>query len=141
MTKENQMMQSHTAKPAATVMFVCGGAADVGELTDQAARQLRRDGVGVMSCLAGIGANDDDMMANAMFAERVLLIDGCPKACARRTFERAGLRRFHHFDLSSIGLRKGCSPVTEENVHRVTQHAIEILRNDEPGKRQRSHHS
>jgi len=113
-------------------MFICGGSADVGELTDRTARRLQRDGVAVMSCLAGIGARDDDMLANAMFAERVLLMDGCPKACARRTFEQAGLKRFRHFDLSCIGLRKGKSPVTEENIQRVTQHALAVLNGTKP---------
>jgi len=37
------------------LIFSCSGCADVGELADQAARKLTRDGAGKMSCLAGIG--------------------------------------------------------------------------------------
>lgn len=110
------------------LVFVCSGAADVGELTDRAARKLRADGLAAMSCLASVGARDADIMFNADLAERVLLIDGCPNACARRTFMHAGLHRFTHFDLSEVDLCKGGSPVTPENIQRVVNHAAKVLR-------------
>ena len=109
------------------LVFVCSGAADVGELTDRAARKLRADGLAAMSCLASVGARDEDIMFNTDLAERVLLIDGCSNACARRTFEHAGLHRFTHFDLSQAGLLKGDSPVSPENIQRVVQKAAEML--------------
>ena len=114
------------------LVFVCSGAADVGELTDRAARKLRQDGLGTMSCLASIGARDSDILFNADIADRVLLIDGCPKACARRTFAEAGLSRFTHFDLSEAGLKKGRSPVTAENIQLVVEHAAKFLTEDRP---------
>lgn len=109
------------------LVFVCSGAADVGELTDRAARALQRQGLAAMSCLASVGARDETILFNATFARRVLLIDGCSKACARRTFERAGLDWFAQFDLSAVGLRKGRSAVTPENIDRVVAHAARIL--------------
>jgi uncharacterized metal-binding protein len=109
------------------LVFVCSGAADVGELTDRAARQLRDKDFAAMSCLASVGARDEDIMCLADLAERVLLIDGCPKACTRRTFEQAGVRRFLHFELSEVGLFKGGSPVTRRNIQRVMQRAKGIL--------------
>jgi len=114
------------------LVFVCSGAADVGELTDRAARQIRQEGLGTMSCLASIGARDSDITFNAEIADRVLLIDGCPKACARRTFAEAGLSHFTHFDLSEAGLRKGRSPVTAENIQHVVDHAAKLLAEDTP---------
>ena len=109
------------------LVFVCSGAADVGELTDRAARQLRQHGLSAMSCLASVGARDPDIMFNADIAEQVLLIDGCPQACARRTFELAGLHRFVHFDLSEVELCKGKSPVTAERIQKVVSKARAIL--------------
>lgn len=109
------------------LVFVCSGAADVGELTDRAARALQQRGLAAMSCLASVGARDETILFNATFARRVLLIDGCPKACARRTFEHAGLDRFTQFDLSAVGLRKGRSAVTVENVDRVVAYAARVL--------------
>ena len=111
------------------LVYVCSGAADVGELTDRAARQMAREGIAAMSCLASIGARDPDIMFNAETADRVLLIDGCPQACARRTFEQAGLQRpWLHFDLSEVGFGKGDSPVTAKRVQAVVNHAAAMLR-------------
>jgi len=114
-------------KKITQLVFVCSGAADVGALTNCAARQLAREGTAAMSCLASVGARDHDIMFNANFADDVLLIDGCPKACSRRTFEHAGLRNYLQFDLSEVGLRKGSSPVTPENLQTVARRAAEML--------------
>lgn len=115
-------------KKISSLVFVCSGSADVGELTDRAARQLRRQGLAAMSCLASIGARDQDIMFNADLADHVLLIDGCPKACTRRTFEQAGMNMpWLHFDLSAVGLLKGKSPLTQENLQRVIDRAADML--------------
>lgn len=120
-------MKPQKAKTTALV-FACSGAADVGELTDRAARQLAQRGLAAMSCLASIGARDQDIMFNADLAERVLLIDGCPLACGRRTFECAGLKvPFLHLDLSEVGLAKGSSPATPENLQRVVDRSAQTL--------------
>lgn len=113
--------------PGNALVFVCSGAADVGELTDRAARLLNREGTAAMSCLAGIGARDSDMMFNTEFADAVLVIDGCPTGCASGTFREAGLTKFTQFNLAEIGLHKGASPVTDENVRRVADWALDLL--------------
>ena len=69
-----------------------------------------------MSCLAGVGGQVKHLVAVAKNAERVLVIDGCPINCARKTLELAGVTKFDHLELHTLGLRKGTCPVTEENV-------------------------
>jgi len=110
-----------------SLVFVCSGAADVGELTDRAARHLQQRGLAAMSCTASVGARDQDIMFNADLAERVLLIDACPENCSRRTFELAGIHHFAHFDLSQLGFVKGASPVTDKRIQAVVNHAIAVL--------------
>ena len=120
-------MQNRKRKTTSLV-FVCSGSADVGELTDRAARHLHQKGVAAMSCLASIAARDQDIMFNADLADRVLLIDGCPTRCCSRAFDHAGMNMpLLHFDLSEVGLRKASSPVSEENLQRVLRRAEEIL--------------
>jgi uncharacterized metal-binding protein len=123
------MFAMHTRNHKTTALvFVCSGAADVGELTDRAARQLHRRGIAAMSCLASIAARDQDIIFNADLAERVMLIDGCPKACSRRAFEQASMNKpLLHFDLSEVGLLKGKSPASNENLLRVIKRATEML--------------
>jgi uncharacterized metal-binding protein len=105
--------------PAAKVIFPCSGAADVGEIADHAARKLTADGVGKMSCLAGIGGRVKNLMAVAQSAQVILAIDGCPMHCARNALEKAGFAKFEHVCLADLGMAKGKTPATAEAVAKV----------------------
>ena len=105
--------------PASTVVFACSGAADVGKIADLSARKLTDDGVGKMSCLAGVGGRVKPLMEITKAAKVILVIDGCPLHCGRNTLEQAGFKAFEHLCLADIGLAKGKTPVTDEAVARV----------------------
>lgn len=107
--------------PAATLIFPCSGAADVGEIADHAARKLNADGVGKMSCLAGIGGRVKNLMEIAHGAEIMLAIDGCPLQCASSTLKTAGFEKFVYVRLADLGMQKGKTPVTAEAVTKVTE--------------------
>lgn len=102
-----------------TLIFACSGAADVGKIADQAARQLATEGVGRMFCLAGIGGRVSGLLASTGAARAILVIDGCPLACGKRTLENAGFARFHHLELSQLGMERGKTPCTEVAVAAV----------------------
>ena len=102
--------------PAKPVVYACSGCSDAGELADRIARRIAREGLAEMSCLAGVGGRIKHLVAVAETAERVLVIDGCPINCARRTLELAGVTQFEHLALHELGLRKGACPVTEDNI-------------------------
>jgi len=105
--------------PASTVIFACSGAADVGKLADLSARKLSEDGVGKMSCLAGVGGRVKPLMEITKAANVILVVDGCPLHCGRNTLEHAGFKEFEHLCLADIGLVKGKTPVTDEAVAKV----------------------
>ena len=105
--------------PASTVIFACSGAADVGKIADLSARKLTDDGVGKMSCLAGVGGRVKPLMEITKAAKVILVIDGCPLHCGRNTLEQAGFKTFEHLCLADIGLAKGKTPVTDEAVAKV----------------------
>jgi len=111
--------QPECCSPAAKVIFACSGAADVGMIADLSARKLSADGVGKMSCLAGIGGRVKPLMEIAKGAQAILAIDGCPLHCARNTLEQAGLKKFEHLCLADIGMVKGKTPATDEAVAKV----------------------
>jgi len=112
---------------ARAVILACSGAADVGEVADRAARLLARERAGNMSCLASIGARLEGMISGAREAAPLLVIDGCPTACGKRTVEGAGITEFLHLQLREIGLRKGSTPRSDETVRAVADKAREIL--------------
>ena len=99
------------------------GAADVGHISDLAARQLTAEGVGKMFCLAGIGGRVSGIMATTQSAKTILAIDGCPLDCARKTLEEAGFNQFEHLRLTDLGMEKGKTPATAEAVAKVVNRA------------------
>jgi len=105
------------------LIFACSGAADVGHISDLAARKLTAQGVGRMFCLAGIGGRVSGIVVTTQAASAVLAIDGCPLDCARKTLEEAGFGRFEHVRLSDLGMEKGKSPATDERVDQVVGQA------------------
>jgi uncharacterized metal-binding protein len=129
--KRKYMNCGHSNPPApnqpTTVVYACSGCSDAGEIADRVARQLTRNGTAKMSCLAGIGGRVKSLMTTAENAERILLVDGCPLNCARKTFEFAGFHKFDHLELHKIGIRKGSTPVTDERIADGVAAAKKIL--------------
>jgi len=73
------------------VLLPCSGGSNCGQIANQAAIKLTEEGVGNIYCLAGIGAHIKGMVESARSAERIVALDGCPVACAKKTIEHAGL--------------------------------------------------
>ena len=119
--------KSNVCSGGPTLVFACSGAADVGEISDRAARKLSKDGVGAMFCLAGIGGKVEPIMKKTRSASQILVIDGCNLDCVKNCLENAGFKEFEYIRVTDLGLEKGKSPANEENVARVTAKATEIL--------------
>ena len=117
---------------APIVVYACSGCSDAGEIADRIARQLTRDGVAQMSCLAGIGGRVKSLLAKAENAGRILVVDGCPLNCARHTLELAGFKKFDHLELHKLGIRKGSAPVTDERIASGVASAKRILAGETP---------
>lgn len=123
MVEQNSCMCSGGPK----LIFACSGAADVGAIADQAARKLTRDGIGKMFCLAGIGGGVPGILKTTESASVILAIDGCSLNCVKQCLEKAGFTGFKHLQLADLGMEKGKSPVTEENINKVTAKGREML--------------
>jgi uncharacterized metal-binding protein len=112
--------------PAALV-YPCSGAADTGEIADRAARRLDAEDVAWMSCLAGVGGRVSGLMASAAAAPALLVIDGCPQDCAKKTLELAGFKNMTHVRVTDLGFKKGQTPASEEVVRQVVAAAAAAL--------------
>jgi len=108
-----------------TLIFACSGAADVGAVADQAARKMTQQGYGQMFCLAGIGGGVEPILKKTAAAKKILAIDGCPLNCVKHCLEKAGFDQFEHLQLGDIGLEKGKSPATDENIAMAVGAGIE----------------
>ena len=105
--------------PGPKLIFACSGAADVGKISDLAARKLTAEGAGKMFCLAGIGGRVSGIMETTRAATAILAIDGCPLDCAKKTLEQAGFTKYEHVRLSDLGMEKGKTAPTDEAVAKV----------------------
>ncbi len=92
----------------------------MGKIADLSARKLTEDGVGKMFCLAGVGGRVKGIMETTKAAQAILAIDGCPLHCARNTLEQAGFKKFEHLCLADIGMEKGKTPATPEQVEKAS---------------------
>lgn len=117
-----------TSTPSfATLIFSCSGGSDVGGIADRAARRLGAEGVGKMFCIAGVGGAVESILNTTRKAERILVIDGCAKQCARKSLERAGITTARSLELGSLGLVKGKSPESEATIQSVVTQGKQAL--------------
>lgn len=91
---------------AVPVVYACSGCTSAGELADDVARRLDRDGLAEMGSIAGIGAGDPQQLSKAKARFPIIAIDGCANGCARRCLERHGIEPAHHYVLSSYGVAR-----------------------------------
>ncbi len=110
-----------------TLIFACSGAADVGEISDRAARKLNKEGAGAMFCLAGLGGKVEPIIKKTASASKILAIDGCGLDCVKSCLMQAGFNDFIHLRVTDLGLEKGKSQANEENINKITVKAAEML--------------
>ena len=127
--EEKKETCSCSCKGGVKLIFPCSGSADVGEISDRAARKMTAQGDGKMFCLAGIGGNISGMIASAKGADKVLVIDGCSMDCAKKTMEQRGIDHYLHLRLTDLGMEKAKSPATIERIENVVQKGKELFSN------------
>jgi len=83
--------QQCLCKAEEIILLPCSGGSNCGQIANQVAVKLDEEGVGKIYCLAGIGAHIKGMVESARSAKRIVALDGCDVACAKKTIEHAGL--------------------------------------------------
>jgi uncharacterized metal-binding protein len=120
-----------SSEPKTRLITACSGAANTGFLADSVARKLAKLGTGKMTCLAALGANLSGYVESARGAGENIVLDGCPTACGKHTMDNLGIP-FRHVIMTSLGVEKGKTPITEELVGRITLEVAEEV-SREPG--------
>jgi uncharacterized metal-binding protein len=117
----------HVCAGGDTLIFACSGAADVGEISDRAARKLTKEGRGKMFCLAGAGGHIQPIVDKTRAAARILAIDGCSLDCTKKTLEQIGCTGFGHVRITDLGMEKGKAPATDASIEAVVVAARPLL--------------
>ena len=106
----------------------CSGGSNCGQIANQAAVSLDVMGVGKIYCLAGIGAHIDGMVESARGAKRIVALDGCNVACAKKTIEHAGLTVTDWICITEEGISKSHNLLLEQaDIELITQRTKELL--------------
>lgn len=87
-------------------ILACSGASNVGQITNEVAKKLDEAGEASFFCLAGVGGHISGMVASVKGADLVLVLDGCPVACAKKCLEEAGLSGYEYLVVTELGVEK-----------------------------------
>jgi uncharacterized metal-binding protein len=88
------------------LVYSCSGCSSAAQLANHVAVQLDRRGLAEMSCIAGVGGDVPSLLKTAHSGRPMVVIDGCPLECARKSLERHGIIPDEHVQLGREGVRK-----------------------------------
>jgi uncharacterized metal-binding protein len=94
------------ARKVLPLVYSCSGCSSAAQLANHVALQLDRRGAAEMSCIAGVGGDVPSLLKVAKSGRPILVIDGCPLECAKKSLERHGLVPNEHVQLAEQGVRK-----------------------------------
>ncbi len=100
------MAEKCLCQASQVVLLPCSGGSNCGQIANEAAVDLTRKGLGNIYCLAGLGARIEGMIESARSAQRLVVIDGCPVACALKTVQSVGLEPTDYLDVTEQGIEK-----------------------------------
>ena len=106
-----------TEKPACScganepkrIIFPCAGQANVGQLTNLAALQLTEEGYGSIACTSLLAIGTESLIANALNADEVVILDGCPMNCVKKIAGAQGIAAGQYLVMTELGIAKGPS--------------------------------
>jgi uncharacterized metal-binding protein len=122
------MAEPCLCKAEEITILPCSGGSNCGQIANQAAVNLDVMGIGKIYCLAGIAAHISGMVESAKSAKRLVAIDGCQVACAKKAAEHAGLKVTDWICITDEGVKKSHTFTLEEkDIEMVTQKVKESL--------------
>ena len=102
------------------IIFACAGASKAGQISNEAAVQLTKEGYGNIACTASLAVSTPSIKKKVEAADEVIVIDGCPVGCARQIAERAGVAPDQEIVVTDLGIEKGGGlDLSEEDVETV----------------------
>ncbi len=88
------------------LILACSGAANVGQIANEAAKALTESGQGKMYCAVGVGAGLENFIETTRNAAACVAIDGCPMGCVKLALDNAGLEADVYVLVTDLGIEK-----------------------------------
>jgi uncharacterized metal-binding protein len=122
------MAEECNCKAEDVILLPCSGGSNCGQITNNAAVSLDTEKVGRIYCLAGIAAHVSGMVESARGAKRIVALDGCEVACAKRAIEHAGVAVTDWICVTEQGISKNHNlQLDEEEIELITRKTRELL--------------
>ena len=80
-----------------------------------------------MFCTVGLGGRVAPILETTQAASTILAIDGCPLDCTKKSHEEAGFSECLHLRVTDLGMAKGQTEISDENISRVLDEAGSML--------------
>lgn len=97
---------SCSCKRETRIVMTCAGASNVGQIANEAGKRLDAEGDANFACLAGVSGGISGIIASVKGVDKLLVIDGCPVACAKKTVDAAGISGYRHYIVTDTGVKK-----------------------------------
>lgn len=115
-----------------SIVLACSGGSNVGQITNEAAKELDRAGTARFFCAAGVGGHISGMVASVKGADRVLVLDGCPVGCVKAIVDEENLEGYEYVVVTELGVEKNHDfSISRECIERVVRECTEKLRNEQ----------
>lgn len=111
------------------LIFACSGGSNCGQIANQVAINLTKEGMGELSCLAGVSAYIGEIIEAAKSAHKIIAIDGCSDACAKETLKKNGLLVKYHIDITTEGIVKNRDfKLSQQDIFFITKRVKQKLK-------------
>jgi uncharacterized metal-binding protein len=88
------------------IVYSCSGCSSTAQMANYVAVQMDRQGTAEISCIAGVGGNVRKLVQTALSGRKIVVIDGCPLACAKACLNNHSIEPDVHVELTSLGVSK-----------------------------------
>lgn len=116
------MSKACICKPSEIMLFACsGGGSNVGQIANNAALEITKEGKAKMYCLAGLGGHVPGIIEAAKQAKKIIVIDGCPVLCAKKMVEHVGLKADELIVITDEDIEKtpGAFDIKDEQIEKI----------------------
>ncbi|MBP2649431.1 MAG: hypothetical protein H6Q74_256 [Firmicutes bacterium] len=120
-------MDKNICSATPTLYFACSGGSNVGQIANDACRELTREGEGKLFCLAGIGGHISGIVESAKTSSVVIAVDGCSIKCAQKVLEAANVPISKHIVLTDLGIEKNINLFSDAMVVKNVKEKIIAL--------------
>ncbi|CQH56994.1 DGC domain protein [Halobacterium hubeiense] len=88
------------------LVYSCSGCSSAAQMANDLAVRLDREEHAEMSCIAGVGGDVAPLVNTATSGRPMLVVDGCPLECARKSLEQHDVTPDRHVNLAERGVPK-----------------------------------